>query len=143
VLEHVSEDVIASITDEARRVLVPGGVAVHNIGLHDHYVSFDPSISRVNFLQYPEWAWRFFVKNKISYHNRLREPQFRQIFEQHGASIKQNEVVIDPKDLEALKTMKIDPRFHGMTPDQLAITRMAVTLSYDRVEARERKEAAV
>jgi SAM-dependent methyltransferase len=130
VLEHVSEDVIAALTEEARRVLVPGGVAVHSIGLHDHYVSFDPSISRVNFLQYPEWAWSLFVKNKISYHNRLREPQFRRIFEEHGARITKSEVFTDPKDLEALKRMKIDARFAGMSPDELAVTKMTVILSY-------------
>jgi SAM-dependent methyltransferase len=131
VLEHVSEDAIASITKEARRVLVPGGVAFHNIGEHDHYVSVDPSISKVNFLQYPEWAWRLFVKNKISYHNRLREPDFLRIFAANGATVTNKESVIDPSDLETVKRMRLDARFAGLTPEQLAVTKTQVTLAFD------------
>jgi hypothetical protein len=50
-------------------------VAFHAIGEHDHYIDFDSSISKGNFLQYPEWAWKLFVKNGISYHNRMREKE--------------------------------------------------------------------
>jgi SAM-dependent methyltransferase len=131
VLEHVSEDVIASITKEARRVLVPGGIAFHNIGEHDHYVDVDPSISKVNFLQYPEWAWSLFVKNKISYHNRLREPDFLRIFAANGAKVRNKESVIDPSDLETVKHMRLDSRFAGLTAEELAVTRTQVTLSFD------------
>jgi SAM-dependent methyltransferase len=131
VLEHVSEDVIASITKEARRVLVPGGIAFHNIGEHDHYVSVDPSISKVNFLRYPEWAWSLFVKNKISYHNRLREPDFLRIFGANGARVRDKESYIDPKDLETVKRMRLDSRFAGLTPEELAVTKTQVTLSFD------------
>lgn len=131
VLEHVPEDVIASITKEARRVLVPGGVAFHNIGEHDHYVSVDRTISKVNFLQYPEWAWNFFVKNKISYHNRLREPDFLRIFAANGATVTNKESYIDPSDVETVKRMKLDPRFAGLTAEELAVTKTQVTLAFD------------
>jgi SAM-dependent methyltransferase len=131
VLEHVPEDVIASTTKEARRVLVPGGIAFHNIGEHDHYVSVDPSISKVNFLQYPEWAWSLFVKNKISYHNRLREPDFLRIFAANGATVTNKESYIDPSDLEAVKHMRLDSRFGGLTAEELAVTKTQVTLSFD------------
>jgi SAM-dependent methyltransferase len=131
VLEHVSEDVIASITKEARRVLVPGGIAFHNIGEHDHYVSVDPSISKVNFLQYPEWAWNLFVKNKISYHNRLREPDFLRIFAANGAIVTNKESYIDPSDVEAVKHMRLDSRFTGLSAEELAVTKTQITLAFD------------
>jgi SAM-dependent methyltransferase len=131
VLEHVSQDVIASITREAKRILVPGGIAFHNIGEHDHYVSFDSSISKVNFLRYPEWAWKFFVQNKISYHNRLREPHFLQIFTAHGARVEKKESFTDPSDIEAVKRMRLDSRFAGLTAEELAVTRTIVTLAFD------------
>jgi SAM-dependent methyltransferase len=130
VLEHVSEDVIAKLTAEAKRVLVPGGIAIHNIGEHDHYVSVDSSISRVNFLKYPEWWWSLVVKNKISYHNRLREPEFIRIFEAQGAVVKEKESFIEPADVKALTQMKVNRRFAGFTPDELAITRTIVSMSF-------------
>ena len=130
VLEHVPESVIHGITLESKRILKQNGIAYHAIGTHDHYVSFDKRISKVNFLQYPEWLWRFFVKNKISYHNRLREKQFLEIFKSHGAKIKMISNKIDPSDLEILKTMKIDKRFAGMTHEELAVYYSEIILSF-------------
>jgi Methyltransferase domain len=130
VLEHVSEDVIASITAEAKRILVRDGIAFHNIGEHDHYVSFDSSISRVNFLKYSEWWWRFLVKNKISYHNRLREPEFIRIFQEQGAVVKAKESFIDPLDVKAIGEMKLNRRFAGFSAEELAVTRTIVSLSF-------------
>lgn len=131
VLEHVPEETVASLTQEAKRILVPGGIALHNISEHDHYVSFDSSISNVNFLKYPEWLWKFFVQNKISYHNRLREKHFLEIFAANGARIESKESDIEPSDVEAVRRMKCDSRFAGLSTEELAVIRTAVVLSYD------------
>ena len=130
VLEHIPEDAIDAINVEVARVLKPAGVAYHGIGLHDHYVSADKRISKVNFLQYSEAWWKFFVKNKISYHNRLREKDFIERFEKSGARITARLSKTDPRDLEALKTMRIDPRFSRFTPEELAVTGSEVILTY-------------
>jgi ubiquinone/menaquinone biosynthesis C-methylase UbiE len=122
VLEHVPEETIHSIALESRRVLRPGGMAFHIIGPFDHYANVDKRISKVNFLQYPEWKWKLFVKNRISYHNRLRAKEFVQIFRSHGAEVRVVRDTIEPSDLEALKTMKIDARFAGMTQEELAVS---------------------
>jgi SAM-dependent methyltransferase len=131
VLEHVPDEVVGTLTQEARRVLRRNGVAFHAIGEHDHYVDFDSSISKVNFLQYPEWAWKLFVKNGISYHNRMREKEFLEVFASYGASIKFVRNFVDDRDLDALKTMKVDARFVGMSPRELAINRTDVILGFD------------
>lgn len=131
VMEHVSEAVVASITQEARRILVRGGIAFHNIGEHDHYVSVDHSISKVNFLQYPEWAWKLFVKNKISYHNRLRERDFLRIFAANGAKVTNKESYVDPRDVEAVRHMRLDSRFIGLSAEELAVTKTQITLAFD------------
>ena len=130
VLEHVPESVIHDLTIETKRVLRQNGVAFHAIRLHDHYVSFDKNISKVNFLRYPESMWRFFVKNKISYHNRLREKQFIEIFESHGGKIQMRDNETDPQDLEVLKTMKVDRRFSGMPPEELAVYYTEIVFSF-------------
>ena len=131
VLEHVSESVIGQLTLESKRILKLEGMAFHSIGLHDHYANFDHRLSNLNFLKYPEWLWRFFVKNKISYHNRLREKQFLSIFESHGAKIKEVRNKTNQSDLAALKTMKIDKRFAGMTDAELAVHYSEILLSFN------------
>jgi SAM-dependent methyltransferase len=122
VLEHVPEETIHAIALESRRVLRPGGLVYHVIGTFDHYANVDKRISKVNFLQYPEWEWKFFVKNKISYHNRLRAKEFVDIFRSHAADIRAMRDTIEPSDLAALKTIKLDRRFSGMTDEELAVS---------------------
>ncbi len=130
VLEHVSEEVVHCLCTEAKRVLKSDGRVFHYIGEHDHYISVTPSLSKVNFLKYPEWLWRFLIKNKISYHNRLREREFLEIFAAHGSRVESIKSSVDERDLEALKTMKIDKRFAGMSNRELAVHATRVVLSF-------------
>jgi hypothetical protein len=130
VLEHVPEDAIDAVTAEAKRILKPDGIAFHEIGLQDHYVDFDTSITTVNFLRYPEWWWRFLVKNDIQYINRLRAKEHIDRFTQQGAQVVVKEAYINPRDLAALQTMKIDRRFAGMSNEELAITRLIATMTF-------------
>ena len=41
VMEHVPEDVIGPLAAEARRILKPGGTAIHYIGLFDHHTNVE------------------------------------------------------------------------------------------------------
>ena len=91
--------------------------------------SLEP-VSKVNFLKYSEFWWAFFVKNKISYHNRLREKQFFEIFRQYGAKIIWSEHQVDPADVELLKTMPIHNDFKGMTIEELAPWRTELIYSF-------------
>jgi SAM-dependent methyltransferase len=126
VLEHVPETIIHAIAMESKRVLRSGGLAFHFIGPFDHYANVDKNISTVNFLQYPEWKWKLFVKNRISYHNRLRAKEFVQIFRSHGAEVLVVRDTIEPLALEALNKLRIDARFAGMTKEELAVSRSEV-----------------
>ena len=130
VLEHVSEEVVHGLCSETKRVLKSNGRVFHLIGEHDHYTSVSPSLSKVNFLKYPEWLWQFLVKNKISYHNRLREKEFLHIFAEYGAQIEWIISSVDEHDLEVLKTMKIDKRFTGMSNRELAVHATHVMFSF-------------
>ncbi len=115
---------------ETKRILKPTGVAFHVIGLMDHYAKPGNGLSNVNFLKYPEPLWSFFVKNNISYHNRLREKQFIDIFQRFGATIRRVEHRIDVADLDALQHLKVDRMFAGMNPEELAVHHSEVTLSF-------------
>jgi len=126
VLEHVPVQAARDIFMEARRVLKPDGVFYAMIGLHDHYNGFDPRVSKINFLRYPEWLWGVMVQNKISYHNRLRERDFLDMLKECGAVASVVNSTIDPADLESLKSMKIDRRFERYSFEELATTRTEI-----------------
>lgn len=132
VLEHVPENVLLALVKEARRVLRESGCFYALIGLHDHYASFDNSVSKVNFLKYPEWLWSFFVKNNISYHNRLRECDYIKILKDHGAKIKEITNDIDPKDVAMCRVMKLDKRFRHLTAEECAVTKTEIIAMFER-----------
>jgi len=129
VLEHVPEKTINKITIESKRILKSSGCAFHHLGLDDHY-SYVSNVSKVNFLKYPEWLWRLFVKNKISYHNRLREKEFFKIFKSCGSKVEVVFNKIDPNSLVTLKSMKINKRFSGMSHEELAVWVSFVRLTF-------------
>jgi len=120
VLEHVPREAVIGLAKESARVLKPDGIAFHAIGCHDHYNGY--GVSKVNFLQYPEWAWKLFVKNRISYHNRMREKEYLAIFRSFGAEMVAVQSLIDPSDVERVRQMKVDKQFKGMSAEELAVT---------------------
>jgi hypothetical protein len=153
VLEHVSKKTVYDLIMESKRVLKKTGIAYHLIGEHDHYSGSSPpivhtqpsyvrsgehdhysgynkKISKVNFLKYSEFWWSFFIKNKISYHNRLREKQFLSIFKECNAKIVCLENKTDPNDINILRNMKIDNSFHGMSYEELAIYDTELIMSF-------------
>lgn len=130
VLEHVSEAVIVNFLRESRRILKPDGVIACVIGLGDHYTSIDPSLTFVNFLKYPEWIWALLVKNKISYHNRLREKQFLEMFENEGARVVWKKSHIRARDVDAAAGMRVGRPFVNMTPEELAVYRSDLILNF-------------
>jgi len=131
VLEHVAPAVISEFDKEAKRILKKDGLVFHVIGLHDHYTGIGKGITKVNFLQYSERVWSFFIYNKIAYHNRLREKTFIELFKKSGAKVISVSNEIDDKDIEAIKKMKLADEFSGFSPEELAIfkTRVLYTFS--------------
>ena len=125
VLEHVPESLIGELAVETRRILKPGGLAIHYIGLFDHHHKCG-----VHFLQIPAKWWAFFGQNRISYHNRLRERQFVEIFRSYGGSVSVVSHTTNPTDLLALGTMTIDPSFAGFTHEELAISTSLLSVAF-------------
>ena len=111
-LEHVTPEALDSLTAESARVLTPTGRAFHKISTHDHYSSMGLD-NEVNFLRYPEWLWRFWVQNRIAYHNRLRESQFYDTFKAHGATVLWSDRELAEGDLAAVREMRVARKFRG------------------------------
>lgn len=81
--EHIPAEVLRGLAAEFARLAAPGAVMDHFVDMRDHYSSFDGSISRLNYLRYPDPVWRVF-NNRLQYQNRLRLPDYRAILEEAG-----------------------------------------------------------
>jgi SAM-dependent methyltransferase len=81
VLEHVPRPDIARMMEETRRVLRPGGLAIHCANCGDHYAYFDHTITPINYLTYSDREWAFW-NNRLLYQNRLRPVDFVRLAEE-------------------------------------------------------------
>ena len=135
VLAHLSRAQIRDLTVEAKRVLRDGGIAYHGIGLQDPYAKPGWGVSKVNFLRYRQRWWGFFVDNKISSNNRLRERQFIEIFTASGGHVERLSSDTDPADLDALHAMRVDSQFQGLTPAELAVNHTELIVDYSRLSS--------
>lgn len=74
VLQHIHIRFLPDMIKETWRVLMPGGIAIHRINLHDEYAQDDPNATAINCLKYPSWIWDNFINNRIKYVNQERYP---------------------------------------------------------------------
>ena len=105
---------------EAHRILRPTGAACHYIDLSDHFSHQDPSISSINFLRFDARQWDKIAGNKYAYLNRLRAPEYLDLFNDAGF----DPVAIRPTVDEAAKAVleqpfPLDQRFQDFSPDDL------------------------
>ena len=121
--EHIPEGDLAQIFAECRRLLRPGGAFSCRIDLADHYAYFDRSLSRYNFLRFPDRAWNL-VNSPLHFQNRLRAPDYLRLVRDAGF-----EVVAErpsgpsEQGLEELRRLPLAPRFRdGYTPEELGVT---------------------
>ncbi|HEX5431832.1 MAG TPA: hypothetical protein VFW83_07695, partial [Bryobacteraceae bacterium] len=106
-----------------RRVLRSGGVVCHIIDPSDHWSHADQSISRVNFLKYPDSLYGLaHVTNKLNYHNRLRHSEYVHLMNRAGFEMLREERNIDQRSLLEISSgrIKVAPRWRGFNPEDLA-----------------------
>jgi SAM-dependent methyltransferase len=114
VFEHIPGGTLEAILREANRLLSNGGVALHHIDLSDHFAQVDPSITPANFLRYSDSDWSRYSGTPWSYHNRLREDEYRALFERVPQEILYWQPTIDPRSLESLQNgFPLAPQYRG------------------------------
>jgi SAM-dependent methyltransferase len=117
-LEHISEDGLAAILKEMRRILKADGVMVHLIDHTDHWHYFDPSISEINYLKFSPWSWRV-INSPMAYQNRLRSSQYVRLIREAGFRISHAERIIAPEALAVARSVKVDAEFERCAPEDL------------------------
>jgi len=131
VLEHLPSDTFLRLNAEARRILRTGGRQFHVIGLGDHHASGDARITCVHFLRFSDRAWDALTGHELSYHNRLRLPDFLAAFGRDGFATEDVRREVDPAGLEAMRSFRVAPRFAHYTPEELATHRAALLVRAD------------
>jgi SAM-dependent methyltransferase len=105
VYEHIRFPEIT--VKETFRLLRPNGIAVHVIGLKDHfsYTNSNPDIV-FNCLKYPKWVWEMMMWNRSNYVNRLRVSDWVNLHESVGFKSSINYSEIDEYIRSIYKTNK-------------------------------------
>ena len=118
VLEHIRPELLEAMLKEFRRILVDGGAMVHFIDCSDHFAMRDKSISRCNFLRYPDWVWRLCSVN--FYHNRLRHSDYAAMLQRHGFKISFEWRESREKEQAEVAAMPLASRFVRQNVEDLA-----------------------
>lgn len=121
VLEHVPGPVIAALMTESRRVLKPGGIALHSVNCGDHYAYFDKRVTQIHYLRHGPAAW-WLWNNDLQYQNRLRANDFLAMARDAGLA-----VILDlqrprPELLAAFDSFPVAPQFRHYSREQLCTT---------------------
>jgi SAM-dependent methyltransferase len=80
VLEHVTREAVPMLVCEMRRILKPGGWAVHSIDTADHLSHYDATVPTKYYLSVPEPTWKRMFENKVQYINRLQRSEWLRLF---------------------------------------------------------------
>ena len=134
VLEFVARDDLETLLAQARQFLKPTGVSFHIIDCVDMHAQKDRRIPRLAYLCWPEFAWKLMTSRYLSYQNRLRMPQFTDLFARCGLASRVTHPVVEPDDVDYARRHLVGrTRFAGMTAEELA------TISFRLTSARCRR----
>lgn len=114
-MEHIPEPQLRAILIELRRLLVPGGMVSAIIDYSDHYSHTDPTIGRLNFLQFTDRQFERY-NHRAHYQNRLRHKDYAELFRGAGFEIEHQEVLSLAELPEAIVSddpRRRDPDFAG------------------------------
>jgi SAM-dependent methyltransferase len=84
VLEHVKRDTLPRVIAETRRILRPGGWALHSIDTSDHLSHYDSRLSKKLYLSISEPTWKLLFENEVQYINRVQRGDWLELFNSNG-----------------------------------------------------------
>ena len=109
-------------------------VAFHRFDLKDihtqpAYQLYAPKVHRFEFLKHNDVVWKILNSDRYSSQNRLRLPQYNEMFAGLGLSVVKGECLIHTGDEEILKQMKLANMFKYLSPKQLAVASARIIYS--------------
>lgn len=120
VLEHVSPNDITKIHDYLFAHLKSGSHILHLISPSDHRAYSDSSLSLQDFLKFSQDEWNQ-VQTKFDYHNRLRLPQYLNLFKDKFEIVffEHDKINFDSKSYKKFKELKIHQDFSNYSDQEL------------------------
>jgi SAM-dependent methyltransferase len=91
VLEHVKREALPLLVAETRRMLKPGGWAVHSIDTADHLEHYDRTVSPKLYLSFSEETWKRLCENEVQYINRIQRGEWLDLFKANGFELIEEE----------------------------------------------------
>ena len=120
VLEHVHLDALDAFVCSLYRVMKPGGVSLHQVGLDDHLTHYDRSASKKQYIQYGDRTWNFRYANSVQYFSRVTFDRLRASF--RSAGFEEISCSCD-QDESAVNQHRIAPRFRDQSEQSLFAVR--------------------
>ncbi len=130
VLDNVPLDILHALCREARRLLKPSGRFYAMMGCMSDYATIDKNLHPFHYLSYSDEEWMRITGSRMKHLNRLREQEYIEVFQQHAATILDVEHDLRPEDVEHVRTMPLAARFAHLTPEQNAVVRTQIILSF-------------
>ena len=87
VLEHVKREALPELVSEMRRILKPGGWALHSIDTSDHLSHYDSRVSKKKYLSFSDLTWKRLFENDVQYINRLQRGDWLRLFGSGGLEL--------------------------------------------------------
>ena len=124
VLQFVAPDDLSALILQAQRFLQPSGLSFHVIECLDLHARIDRRVPPLGYLAYSDRVWRLMTSRYLNYQNRLRMPEFVELFRRAGIASQILNPVIRSEDVEyARSRLARVARFDRMSAEEIAIRR--------------------
>jgi SAM-dependent methyltransferase len=126
VLEHIPRSNVLKVIKDIERILKPGGVSIHQIGINDHLINFDNSVSPMNYLRYSDAVWKRYFQNEVQYFNRILMIDWIDIFSRAGLTL--NEKIPEYINIE---TLQVHPQYKKYSTEDLSCINLTIVHQKD------------
>jgi SAM-dependent methyltransferase len=120
VLEHVNRSLLGNTIGDIYRVMKPGGLSLHQIGIDDHVTHYAPGMPSKNYLRFSDAKWRLLYENRLQYFNRLQVTDFLEAFQICGFDFLSLERA---EDRDLLSVLTPHRQFQHYSREDLGTTR--------------------
>lgn len=128
VLQCIPVDVLSGVLEESFRVLKPGGLALHRVGLEDEYSKSDPCRDALEFLSYSRLMWNLVFNHPLKHINRLRRSAFHEMFRRIGFHVRNETRTVAWDSIPRLRRCGVAAEFRELSWDDLATTSFCIVL---------------
>jgi SAM-dependent methyltransferase len=130
VLEHVKREGLPLLIAETKRILKPGGWAVHSIDTADHLEHYDRTVSPKLYLSFSEAKWKRLCENEVQYINRMQRGEWLALFRAHGF-----ELIEEEARRVDIGRLRLAERYVHMDKDDLECTVLRLALRRQKLKS--------